>query len=151
MEKRKQYTPEQIFELESNPYTHHVTATTIVFTLEFKKHLLEQASKPGMTFRKVAIGAGYDPELLPPSYFRNYLSVVRKEAASPGGLKPPKGPSTAEKLRMQAKERTSKEKDAEIEALKERVAKLEEQILFLKKISSIKKTALQNPKDTSPP
>ena len=59
MSSRHHYTEAEKAELLSNPYTFRVTDTSIRFTLAFKKFVLENIDKPGMTSVKVFEAAGY--------------------------------------------------------------------------------------------
>ena len=65
-------------------------------------------------------------------------SGILAQAASPEGLKPPRGLSSAEKTAAFAAKDLAKQEEAKsIKELQERVVKLEAEIEFLKKIVSL--------------
>ena len=102
------FTDEEKAELLSNPFTAYVTDTRVRFTLAFKKFLLKELDKPGMTLRQAFRNAGY-----------------REEAASPQGLQEP----------APCKESHSDKKhhQTQIREMELRIRKLEQQVEFLKK------------------
>lgn len=125
------YTEEEIQELLSNPYTARVTQNRVIFNLAFKKLMLENIDKPGMTLRKIFRMAGYRDELFTPRAREYFGRKVRDEAKSPGGLKEPVLPQKSGKSRK-------KQAVTELRELKERVMILEQQVEFLKKSQHIK-------------
>lgn len=134
MATRHYFTDEQKAELLSNPYTARVTNCGVTFTLAFKQLVIENIDKPGMTAAKVFDLAGYSRDLFSPAVKWYVVSSIRKEAASPEGLKEPKV----------VKQSTPKKKRSETEfkELQERVTLLEQQVDFLKKSQFLKR---QNP------
>ena len=80
------FTEEQISELAANPYTLFVDRNMIRFTVEFKRYLLKEVEKPGITLKKAFINAGYDPEVLGRNRIDRIIRNIRKEAKSPKGL-----------------------------------------------------------------
>lgn len=138
MKKRERvYSEEQIKILEQNPYTHSVTPYTLVLTLEFKQFFMSKVNEPGMTCPKILRAAGYDTTFLKRSYFDSLRKKILTEAASSEGLKPPRGLSQTEKIRAFAKKDLERQKaSTSIRELQDRVVHLEQQIEFLKKISS---------------
>ncbi len=138
MKKRERvYSEEQIKILEQNPYTHSVTPYTLVLTLEFKQFFMSKVNEPGMTCPKILRAAGYDTTFLKRSYFDSLRKKILTEAASPEGLKPPRGLSQTEKIRAFAKKDLERQKaSTSIRELQDRVVHLEQQIEFLKKISN---------------
>ena len=136
MSKRIIYTPEQIREMECNQYTHSISPNRISFTLEFKKFFASQLDVPGMTTPKILRAAGYDPSYFSRATMDWLRKQIRAELASPEGLKPPRGLSREEKLKIFAEKDLSEQKtDASIKEIQERIVHLEHQINFLKKIS----------------
>lgn len=140
-QKRKpSYTPEQVTELNANPYTHKATPYTVSFTLAFKEFFLEQVKVPGMTSRKIMKAAGYDPNIFPKGTLDKIRSGILAQAASPEGLKPPRGLSSAEKTAAFAAKDLAKQEEAKsIKELQERVVKLEVEIEFLKKTQRLRR------------
>ena len=59
MREKHFYTEEEQTEIRSNPYTLYVTPYKVVFTLAFKKYVVAEHKKPGMTSRKIFLNAGY--------------------------------------------------------------------------------------------
>ena len=55
------FTPNQIEELKSNPFTLSVNELQIRFTVEFKKFLLAEREKNGTPWKEIFRKAGYDP------------------------------------------------------------------------------------------
>ena len=138
MKKVISFTDEQVNILAQNPYTHAVSNSRIVFTLEFKKFFAEQMTIPGMTTPKIFQKAGYDLNIMHRSTMDRFRIAVRHELASETGLKPPKGLSTAEKAKAFSSKDLSKQRtDTSIRELQDRVVYLEQQIEFLKKISNL--------------
>ena len=135
------YTDEAKAELMANPFTHHVTDHRVVFTLAFKEFVIREARKPGMTSRKIFKEAGYRDGLFPDRVIYDTVMKIKKEAASPDGLKPPKG---------QAKPASRKKRpEADVRALEHRVRVLEQELRFLKKIRFLELTGELPPEDTS--
>lgn len=137
----KHYTDEQKAELLSNPYTARVTDCTTVFSLAFKELVMSNIDKPGMTAAKVFELAGYSKSLFSPGIRRYVIQGIRKEAASPEGLREP----------TTHKESTPRKKHSETEfrELQERVTLLEQQVNFLKKSQFIKKRNHLKPPDNT--
>lgn len=59
----RQFTPEQIEQLKSNPYTYKVSNSTISFTAEFKKAFY-QKRQAGLSLNETILALGYDPTVL---------------------------------------------------------------------------------------
>lgn len=59
----KPFTPEQIEQLRSNPYTYKVTNCKIFFTAEFKEAFY-QKRQAGLTLKETILVLGYDPDVL---------------------------------------------------------------------------------------
>ncbi len=136
--KERRYTDEQIKILEQNPYTHKVTPYQLTFTLEFKEFFMSQVNLPGMTTSKILKAAGYDPAIISKASKNCIRNRILKQAASPEGLKPPRGLSQAEKIDAYAKKDLDAQRTStSIKELREKVVHLEQQIEFLKKIQNI--------------
>lgn len=130
MSEKHHFSDEQKAELLSNPYTARVSNCQVTFNLAFKQLVIDNIDKPGMTAAKVFDIAGYSKELFTPPVRRYIVNCIRREAASPEGLKEPKP----------VKEHTPRRKHSETEfkELKERVSILEQQVNFLKKSQMLK-------------
>ncbi len=142
---KKTYTQEQVQQLKANPYTHSVNENRITFTLEFKQFFVEQLEKPGMTTKMIMRAAGYDPDIFSKTTLDRIRIRIRREAASPEGLHPPRGLSEEEKAaQFAAKELSKQQTEKTIKEMQERIVKLEAEITFLKKISAIRKQSKKN-------
>ena len=135
--KERAYSDEQISILEQNPYTHSVTPYRLTFTLAFKEFFMSQVHKSGMTCPKILKAAGYDPKMFSRPFIDHLRKRILVEAASPEGLKPPRGLSQAEKIKAFAEKNLDSQRTAtSIKELQSRVVHLEQQVEFLKKISN---------------
>lgn len=128
---KTKFTEEQQEILRSNPYTLSVNDDMIRFTVSFKKFVLEEKEKPGMTLRKIFVKANYNPELLGKNRMDAIFRRIRKQAASTTGLR-----ETGKSTKSILKEDFSKQQTrTTIKKLQDHVAFLEQEIEFLKKIS----------------
>ena len=101
-----------------------------------QKFAVEQSLK-GIKSPEIFRSAGFDPEMLGKPRMYAALKKFKKEAASPEGLREPRGKSREEKLAEFAKSDLSKKQTkTAIRELQEKVIHLEQQIEFLKKIQS---------------
>ena len=130
------FTDEERAELLSNPYTSRVTECKVVFTLEFKRFVLCEINKPGMTIDK-----GYRPGLFTTRMKHSVVTRIRREAASEKGLQEPKPVRKS----TPAKKQTS----TQIKELEERIMILEQQIDFLKKSRHLRETGMMPPDNTA--
>ncbi len=134
MSVKKKFTPEEIQELNNNPYTLCVTEARISLTLEGKKKLLELFNE-GKSSRLALKEMGYNPEILGKHRITSILRKVREENTSEAGLhqgyirRAKKEPLTAEELANLGTDERSTEQ------LKNEVAYLRAEVEFLKKIS----------------
>jgi len=85
MSTKKKFTPEEIKHLKANPYTEHVTESTITYTLAFKETFwqlsLEGYAEPA-AFRKL----GYNTEILGFDRVHNTTKRLRKAAQTVEGF-----------------------------------------------------------------
>lgn len=127
MEKR--FTKEEQELLRSNPYTLTVSEHQIKFTVEFKRYLLSETAKPGVSYNAAFIKAGYDPAMLGSVRISSVVKNARKQAASPRGLHET-APSRSKLLKEDlARKRTQ----TAIRELQEEMIRLQQQVDFLKK------------------
>lgn len=77
------FTPEQIVQLRSNPYTYKVTARMIFFTKEFKQAFCEKRQE-GMTIRETLIALGYDPDVLGEKRIKGISHSINKTLREDG-------------------------------------------------------------------
>lgn len=132
----KKFTQEEMDILRKNPYVVSVCPTKITYSLAFKKFALEQAQQ-GFKSTQIFPKAGFDPEMLGKPRMIAALKQIKREAASPEGLREPKGKSREERLAAFAKENYEKKQTkVAIRELQKKIVHLEQQIEFLKKIQS---------------
>lgn len=124
------FTPEQQAILRMNPYTLSVSDRQIKFTVEFKRFLLNELSKPDITQKQAFRNAGYDPDIIGKSRMQGIIKNVRNEAASPKGLHE----TGISKDKLAQMDLSKKRTDTSIKALQDEVIKLQQEVRFLKKI-----------------
>lgn len=134
------FTDEEKAELLSNPYTFRVSDCKVVFTLAFKRFVLSEIDKPGMSSAKVFQKAGYRLALFSERRRLYIIRRIRKEAASEEGLQEPKPARKDTPAKKQA--------SAQIRELEERIQILEQQIDFLKKSRHLRETGMMPPDNT---
>ena len=132
----QKFTQDEVEIIKQNPYVINACPTKITYSLAFKKFAVEQSLK-GIKSPEIFRSAGFDPEMLGKPRMYAALKKFKKEAASPEGLREPRGKSREEKLAEFAKSDLSKKQTkTAIRELQEKVIHLEQQIEFLKKIQS---------------
>lgn len=137
MPRKKCFTEEQVIALKANPFTHSVSQYKISFTVEFKEFLYAQTKVSGMTAAKIFSAAGYDVSMFSKGQINAIRLRIIKEAESENGFTA-YGRSEKEKAAAFAAQDLSKKKtDKAIRELQEQVIRLQQQIEFLKKISSV--------------
>ena len=128
MSRKIPFTDEQIQVLQQNPFTHSVTPNAIVFTLAFKQMFYEQTKVPGMSTRKIMLKAGYDPTWFTKTGLDHIRRSILQQAASPEGLRPPRGLSPAEKTKLfEEKDLSRQRTDTTIRQMQDRIVHLENQ------------------------
>ena len=136
--KKPSYTNEQVATIAQNPYSHAVTPYKVTFTLEFKEFFVDQVKNHGLTTPKILQVAGYDTSMFTRAAMDHLRQSILKEANSPEGLKPPKGLSQAERIKAYAqKDLDAQRTSTSLKEMQQRIAHLEQQIEFLKKIQNI--------------
>lgn len=133
---KQKFTQEEVEIIKQNPYVVNVCPTKITYSLSFKKFAVEQSLK-GIKSTEIFRSAGFDPEMLGKPRMYAALKMFKTEAASPEGLREPRGKSREEKLAEFAKaDLTKKQTKTAIRELQDKIVHLEQQIEFLKKIQS---------------
>ena len=127
---KKLFTKEQQAILMSNPYTLRVSEHQIKFTLEFKRFILNELNKPGITVKKAMINAGYDPDILGTDRINGIVRGIRKQAASPKGLHE----TGASKSKLAEQDLSKKRTSAAIQELQRELLKTQQELAFVKKI-----------------
>lgn len=130
------FTPEQLTAILQNPYTFEVTSKRVVFTLEFKEFVMTQ-SKAGKTSINIFRMAGYDPDAFGAQRVYSLIKNIKREAASPDGLKRPVKQKKNERFATQELEKQNTKKA--LKEMQQEILYLEQEVEFLKKISAIQK------------
>ena len=124
---RTNYTDEQVALLNQNPYTHIATHHKITFTLAFKEFFLDQILNHGLSAPKALQAAGYDTSMLSRATIDHLRQTILSEAASPEGLKPPKGLSQAERTKAYAQKNLDAQRTStSIKEMQQRIVHLEQ-------------------------
>ena len=116
--------------LKANPYTLYVSERYIKYTVEFKRFLLNEISKPGITQKQAFRNAGYDPDILGHERIVSTVKKIRQEAASPKGLHDT-GPS---RDRLAREDLSRKRYDTAIRELQNELVKTRQELKYKKKI-----------------
>ena len=124
--------------LRANPYTLDVTERYIKYTVEFKRFLLNEIAKPGVTQKQAFRNAGYDPDILGQDRVVSTVKKIRKEAVSAKGLHDT-GPS---RDRLARQDLSQKRYETAIKELQRELVKTQQELEFVKKILQLP------PKDT---
>ena len=124
------FTPEQQEILRANPYTLSVNDHQIKFTIPFKRFLLNEYSKPGVSLKQAFRNAGYDPDMLGQSRISAIIRRIRKEAASPEGFRE----TDRSRSRLAEEDLANKRTKTAIKELQRELLKTQQELAFLKKI-----------------
>jgi len=124
------FTKEQQETLRANPYTLSVSERQIKFTAMFKKLLLIEIAKPGVTQKQAFRNLGYDPEILGTSRVVSTVKNIRVQAASPKGIQDPEFSSK----RLAQEDLSKKRAEAAIKDLQRELLRTQQELAFVKKI-----------------
>lgn len=137
MSTKRKFTPEEIKNLEANPYTLRVTEDRISYTLAFKEEFWK-LSLQGYTgtaaFRKL----GYNTEVIGFERIHNTTKRIRRDAQSIGGLH--EGNSGGVYINRSRKSKTDSAESQAEEATKrmqKEIVCLQQQMAFLKKVMKL--------------
>ena len=122
---------EEIAELEQNPGVEKATANTVSFTAEFKRIAYEQLAD-GRTLREILSEIGVRPEILGDARLWGLASRLRQNTDREEGYADLRKKNCRRTAR-ETPERTEKE---ELKALRHKVAYMEQEIEFLKKVQA---------------
>lgn len=125
---RRIFTEEEAELLRSNPFTYRVTDSRIVFTREFKELFMNEFDDNGLSARQIIIKYGYDPDILGSNRINALSSLFRKDLQKKQDLSERK----KQALTVSGEEVTVDT----IRKMQERIEYLEQEMEFLKKISS---------------
>lgn len=130
----KEFTQSEVEELLLNPYVANVISSKIYYTKAFKEFFMEK-NGAGVRSVKVFEMAGFRTELLGKQRIYSMAKCIRREAASPEGLREPRCISQEAAMERLAKQDLSEKRTAKaIKELQERIVYLEQEIDFIKKI-----------------
>jgi len=129
----KKFSAEEILVLKQNPFTRVVTTNKISFTAEFKKLFMTEYNN-GKIPRQILIDHGYQPEMLGDRRIWGIAQKIREQDARHDGQFKDPPQSTAGKA---SKHLTEKE---QLQQLERKFAYLEQEVEYLKKISSVRST-----------
>ncbi len=130
---KKPFTQEEIAILKENPYTFSVTEKHISYTREFKELFwadYQNRMQPSQIFQKY----GYDPKMIGRPRITGFQQSLKKEVDAGLRFRNGKRPSGMRK-ELSSEEGSYAET---IRDLQHRIDYLEQEVDFLKKISSIK-------------
>ncbi len=108
------FTEEQISILINNPYVAKVTPCSLTMSYEFKELFVSEMTKPGMTSRKIFALCGLTADIIGEARIRYIGRMIRKEAASPEGLKPVKAHTAEERKEIFANREFSKVRPSDL-------------------------------------
>lgn len=131
------FTLEQQKELMENPFTLCVSEKQIAFTKEFKEyfwHCITLNRDPVQIFRD----CGYNPQILGKDRIKHLYERVKLEAASGNGFKDCGSGKYQKKKIDSLEEEALLDPMIEVKRLQDRVLYLEQQMEFIKKITSLK-------------
>lgn len=126
-------TSKDVAELKKNPYVEFVNNRQIRFTEGFKQLAFEEMSK-GKPVRDVFRAAGFDVAVIGEKRMENFRSSVEKQADREGGF----ADKRADNRRREAQSTEAKQAQR-IRELEHRLAYLEQENDFLKKIQQVEK------------
>jgi len=127
---KKKFTDEEVHMLRDNPNTYCVSNSTLQFKKEFKQLIYDELSA-GKRIREILYEHGYNPEILGDRRLHGIVFSVRKQHDSEAGIHEGTVHSSHRTFSADTPE-------AELKELRGRVEFLEQEIEFLKKITSAK-------------
>ena len=138
MAKRK-FTPEEIAEMNHNPFVKQVTESKISFTIEFKESFWKRA-RSGEPLAEIIKAFGLDPEVLGYYRIKGIYAHLNEQVAA--------GLPFTDKRHIRSPENTiinkppsSREQIVKIRTLEHEVLYLKQELEFIKKIISADKEA----------
>jgi hypothetical protein len=142
------FTPEQVEELRRNPYVRNVSEKALTYTESLKEDFITQyGTTKTSTVASFFEQHGFNPQVLGASRMKSFSKLTRRQATRSEGFKDQRALSSG---RPRKTERTAEQ---ELAYLKHKIALLEQENDFLKKIDFIERRALwqtkQPPKKNS--
>lgn len=127
----KEYTPKQVKELKSNPYTFKVTQNKLYFTIKFKEDFWI-SYQAGNAPRKILTDFGYNLEYFGQKQIDSIVQRVKKEALSGNGFT--EGENRQRRVPMNATLEEELSSPQFIERMQNELLYLRQEVEFLKKI-----------------
>lgn len=127
----KEYTPKQVKELKSNPYTFKVTPNKLYFTIKFKEDFWI-SYQAGNAPRKILTDFGYNLEYFGQKQIDSIVQRVKKEALSGNGFT--EGENRQRRVPMNATLEEELSSPQSIERMQNELLYLRQEVEFLKKI-----------------
>lgn len=127
----KEYTPKQVKELKSNPYTFKVTQNKLYFTIKFKEDFCI-SYQAGNAPRKILTDFGYNLEYFGQKQIDSIVQRVKKEALSGNGFT--EGENRQRRVPMNATLEEDLLSPQSIERMQNELLYLRQEVEFLKKI-----------------
>lgn len=127
----KEYTPKQVKELKSNPYTLKVTKNKLYFTIKFKEDFWI-SYQAGNAPRKILTDFGYNLEYFGQKQIDSIVQRVKKEALSGNGFT--EGENRQRRVPMNVTLEEELSSPQSIERMQNELLYLRQEVEFLKKI-----------------
>jgi len=137
MSTKKKFTPEEIKHLKANPYTEHVTESTITYTLAFKEAFW-QLSLEGYTGPAAFRRLGYNTEVLGFDRVHNTTKRLRKAAQTVEGFRGNRlGGVHFKKDANSEPDHTETISGEAARRMQREIVRLQQQMAFLKKVMKL--------------
>lgn len=127
----KEYTPKQIKQLKTNPYTFKVTKNKLYFTAKFKEDFWV-SYQAGNAPRKILSDFGYDLSIFGQKQIDSIVQKIKKDALSGNGFR--EGENHARRVPMKATQEDELYSPQSIERMQNELLYLRQEVEFLKKI-----------------
>lgn len=131
--KRYPLSKEYVKELNKNPYVLKATEWTVSYTAEFKQYAYDEMFK-GKSTREIFTEAGFDCEQLGDKRLQNFKTKLMEQADRECGFEDQRKNNYRKEARS-----TEAELEKKIKQLEHRLAYLEQENEFLKKIQEAEK------------
>lgn len=127
----KEYTPKQVKELKSNPYTLKVTKNKLYFTIKFKEDFWI-SYQAGNAPRKIFTDFGYNLEYFGQKQIDSIVQRIKKEALSGNGFT--EGENHQKRIAIKATKEEELVTPQSVERMQNELLYLRQEVEFLKKI-----------------
>jgi len=126
----KEYSPKQIKQLQSNPYTLKVTKNKLYLTAKFKEDFWIRY-QAGNAPKKILVDLGYDVKILGQKQIDSIVQRIKKQALSGSGFT--EGENRSKRMPMKALVDTDISSQS-LERIQNEILYLRQEVEFLKKI-----------------